>query len=241
MSTEEVADYLGVNRVTIYRWCKEGMLPCVKLGKRWRIRRAAVEEFLSRGKRPDTLAGRLCAFLQVPDNVLAISQSRELLHRMDAAFFKAAEVRGGFIVKYHSGSPDMELEELRAELEHHGFEVGRLEREERFRFLADVSESGERSGELQRLLEQEPAEGRSIWVSFNWEGRLDPDTALAQQEALTEFVNESSLVVKTGVLEETLDEWPATISRRAQVSHTSTVWLSDAGLSMSRVTPVPED
>ena len=33
LSTEEVAEYLGVGRVTVYRWCKEGRIPCLKVGK----------------------------------------------------------------------------------------------------------------------------------------------------------------------------------------------------------------
>jgi excisionase family DNA binding protein len=33
LSTEEVAEYWGVGRVTVYRWCKEGRTPCLKVGK----------------------------------------------------------------------------------------------------------------------------------------------------------------------------------------------------------------
>jgi excisionase family DNA binding protein len=33
LSTEEVAGYFGVGRVTVYRWCKEGRIPCLKIGK----------------------------------------------------------------------------------------------------------------------------------------------------------------------------------------------------------------
>lgn len=168
----KVAGYLEVNRVTVYRWCKEGRLPCVKVGRSWRIRRTALEEFLRRGEQPNTLAGQLRAFLEVPDNVLAVAQGRELLHRLDAAFFKVAEAHGGFMVKYYSGVPDMDLAELRSELERRGFEAGRLEREGRLRFLADTSEPGERVGELRRMMAEEPAEGCSVWVAFNWEDKL---------------------------------------------------------------------
>jgi len=33
LSTEEVAGYFGVGRVTVYRWCKEGRIPYLKVGK----------------------------------------------------------------------------------------------------------------------------------------------------------------------------------------------------------------
>ena len=49
LGVEEVAGYLGVATVTVYRWCGEGRLPCMKVGKSWRIRWEALGDFLSRG------------------------------------------------------------------------------------------------------------------------------------------------------------------------------------------------
>jgi len=46
-------------------------------------------------------------------------------------------------------------------------------------------------------------------------------------------------VVKTAVLEEVIDEWPGKMLRRSQVAHSGTVWLSESGLALSRVTPPP--
>jgi hypothetical protein len=46
-------------------------------------------------------------------------------------------------------------------------------------------------------------------------------------------------VIKTAVLEGTLDEWPGSTQRRAQVMHAGTMWLSESGLALSRVTPPP--
>src|SRR5436305_1663403 len=95
LGTEEVAEYLGVGQVTVYRWCREGSLPCLKIGRRWRVRREALEEFVRRSERSQTLTGRLRAFLEVPDNVMAISQNRQLMHRLDAAFFRVGEPPAG--------------------------------------------------------------------------------------------------------------------------------------------------
>ena len=33
LSAEEVAEYFWVGKVTVYRWCKEGLIPCLKIGK----------------------------------------------------------------------------------------------------------------------------------------------------------------------------------------------------------------
>lgn len=44
----EVAALLELRPVTIYRWCRTGRLPGIKLGKEWRIPRAALEDLLHR-------------------------------------------------------------------------------------------------------------------------------------------------------------------------------------------------
>ena len=240
LGTEEVAEYLGVGQVTVYRWCREGSLPCVKIGRRWRVRRRALEDFIRRSERSETLTGRLRAFLEVPDNVLAISQDRSLMHRLDAAFFRVGEARGGTLVKYHREAEGMPTaEELRAELSRNGLQVERLEEGGVLRFITERGEPGERMQEVERLVAEEVGGGRPLWVDFNWEPGLDLEAALVQQRALTGLIEHHPLVIKTAVLEGTLDEWPGETQRRAQVMHAGTVWLSESGLALSRVTPPP--
>src|SRR5829696_3239209 len=131
LGAEEVAALLGVKETTVWRWCREGNLPCLKVGKHWRVRREALESFLKQQERSSTLVGQLGSFLQVPDNVLAIAQNVDILHRLDAAFFRVGEARGGLLAKFHGGEAYSE-DELRTEFEKNGLEVGRLEREGRF-------------------------------------------------------------------------------------------------------------
>src|ERR671925_156273 len=83
LTAEGVAAYLGVRPTTVYEWCRQGRLPCMKLGKVWRIRRAALEDFLERAERRPTLVAQLRAFLTVPDQVLAVAETPELMHRLD--------------------------------------------------------------------------------------------------------------------------------------------------------------
>jgi excisionase family DNA binding protein len=239
LNVADVAEYLGVEQTTVQRWCREGSLPGMKIGKAWRIRREALEEFLKRSERSETLVGRLRSFLEVPDNVLAIAQDREMMHRLDAAFFRVGEARGGRLIKYAGGEPWDSLDDARADLEPHGLEVARLEEEGRFRFACEPDPQRGRTEELRRLLSEEADGGRSVWVSFNWAAQIDLDAALKQQEALQEVVEEGELVVKTAVLEEVADEWPGKMLRRAQVLHLGTIWLSESGLALSRVTPPP--
>src|ERR687896_893722 len=131
LAATDVAELIGVKETTVYRWCKEGKLPCLKVGKHWRIRREALEDFLKRSESSRTLVGQLDSFLRVPDNVLSIAQNIDILRRLDAAFFQVGEARGGLLVKFYGGEKDP-ADELRASLEENGLGVGRLEREGRF-------------------------------------------------------------------------------------------------------------
>ncbi len=239
LSAEDVAGLMGVKETTVWRWCREGNLPCLKVGKHWRIRREALEDFLRRSERATTLVEQLGSFLRVPDNVLAIAQNLDILHRLDAAFFQVGDAHGGLLVKFYGGERNSE-DELRAELEKNGLEVGRLEREGRFLMRPEEDPlGGGRNDELGRLLEEVGEEGRSVWASFDWVRQVDLEAALEQQERLNEIVNARQLVVKTAAIEEVIDEWPAAMLRRAQSAHSAAILASEAGLSLSRATSMP--
>ena len=242
LSAEDVAEMIGVKERTVWRWCREGTLPCLKVGgKHWRVRREELEAFLRRSERPTTLVGQLRAFLEVPDNVLVIAQNLQLLNRLDAAFFQVGEAQEGLLVKFYGGQkPYLEVE-LRTELERNGLEVGRLEREGRFLLRPEKDPLGSRRGdELARLLEEEVGgEERIVWASFDWVMQVDLQTALEQQKRLTELVDARQLVIKTGALEEALEEWPAAVLRRVQSSHSAIILASEDGLSLSRAIPMP--
>ena len=48
--TQEVAEYLGVERTTVQSWCRSGYLRCLKIGKGWRIHREALDDFLKQSE-----------------------------------------------------------------------------------------------------------------------------------------------------------------------------------------------
>jgi excisionase family DNA binding protein len=238
LAATDVAGLIGVKETTVYRWCKEGKLPCLKVGKHWRVRREALEDFLKRSERPRTLAGRLDSFLRVPDNVLAIAQNVDILHRLDAAFFRVGEARGGLLVKFYAGEEHSE-EELLADFEENGLEARRLQREGRLLMRAEEEPLGGTRGEqLGRLIEEE-GEGMTVWASFNWVMPVDLNTALEQQKRLTKLVDARQLVVKTAAIEEAIEEWPASQLRRVQSAHSAIILASEDGLSLSRATPMP--
>src|SRR5215216_1906221 len=238
LAATDVAELIGIKETTVYKWCKEGKLPCLKVGKHWRIRREALEDFLRESERPRTLAGQLDSFLRVPDNVLAIAQTVDILHRLDAAFFRVGEARDGLLVKFYAGEEYSE-EELLSDFERNGLEARRLQREGRLLMRVEEEPLGEsRREQLGRLIE-EAEEGRTVWASFNWVKPVELETALEKQKQLTELVGERHLVVKTAAIEEALEQWSASQLRRVQSTHSAIIIASEEGLSLSRATPMP--
>ncbi len=93
LGVEEVAEYLGVGKVTVWRWCREGRLRCLKVGKLWRVRREALEDLLNRSEKVSPqLDEQLYSFMAVlPSHVALVDQSGTILAANDAwkAFAKA--------------------------------------------------------------------------------------------------------------------------------------------------------
>lgn len=46
LTVKEVATFLRVSRVTVWRWCQRGLIPASKVGRNWRIRRDDLLELL---------------------------------------------------------------------------------------------------------------------------------------------------------------------------------------------------
>jgi excisionase family DNA binding protein len=230
---------IGVKESTVYRWCTEGKLPCLKIGKNWRIRRGVLEDFLKQSERPRTLVGRLDSVLRVPDSVLAIAQNIDILHRLDAAFFRVGEARGGQLVKFYAGEEYSE-EELLLDFEENGLEARRLKREGRLLMRAEEEPlRGSRWRQLGQLIEEKGGvEGRTVWASFDWVKPVQLETALEQQRQLSELVDASRLVVKTAAIEEAIDEWRASQLRRVRSMH-SAIILASEELLLAHATPMP--
>ena len=238
LGAEDVAELLSVKESTVWRWCREGNLPCLKVGKHWRVRRSALEDFLREKERSATLVGQLGSFLRVPDNVLVVAQDLDMLHRLDAAFFSVGAARDGLLVKFYGGvnsSPD----DLISRFEENGFDAGHLLREGRFLMRPEEDPLGDRKDQLGQLVEEGAGEGRVVWASFDWVKQVDLETALKQQEKLADLVGARQLVVKTAALEEAIGEWSPSEFSRAQSAHSGTILVSESALSLSRATPMP--
>src|ERR687889_2016148 len=154
LAAAEVAELIGEEESTVYRWCGEGKLPCLKIGDHWLIRRGVLEDFLKESERPWTLVGQLDSFLRVPDSVLVIAQNIDILHRLDAAFFRVGKARSGLLVKFYAGEEYSE-EELLADFEQNGLQAGRLKRQGRLLMRAEEKpSSGSRWRQLAQLIDE---------------------------------------------------------------------------------------
>lgn len=109
LSTEEVAEYFGVGLVTVYRWCKEGSLRCIKLGKHWRIRREALEDFLKQRERPAKLSGELRSFLSTLPAHIAIVDSSGTIVAVNQAWQDFATSNGAVVSKITEGTNYFEV------------------------------------------------------------------------------------------------------------------------------------
>jgi excisionase family DNA binding protein len=49
LTTQEVADYLGLTQRTIYTYIQSGSLRAIKIGREWRIKESELEAFINRG------------------------------------------------------------------------------------------------------------------------------------------------------------------------------------------------
>jgi excisionase family DNA binding protein len=56
-SVDEIAEYLGVSRETVYRWIEGRGLPGHRIGKFWKFKREEVDEWVRVGRASDALPG----------------------------------------------------------------------------------------------------------------------------------------------------------------------------------------
>jgi excisionase family DNA binding protein len=238
LGADDVAQYLELEPVTIYRWCRDGRLPCMKLGKVWRIRRSALDAFLRQAERRRTLVAHLATFLELPDQVLAVTEDADLLTRLDAGFLQVGEARGGRLVKLYEPR-QTSRRALVVAYRHHGLDAAYLETIGRLQWCP-VAALEEALPALRQVLAQQAGDDRPVWVNLNWTHKISLETALRQQAELAELVATHQLVVMTGVVEPAAEMWPPPPQQWQLLgSLRGVIRFARGGLMLSRVMPPP--
>jgi len=49
-SVEEIAEYLGVKRDTLYKWIVRKNMPAHKVGRLWKLRKREIDNWVRKGK-----------------------------------------------------------------------------------------------------------------------------------------------------------------------------------------------
>jgi len=53
LTTKELAEYLKLTEVTIYKYANEGKIPGIKVGSRWRFDKDQIDELMRREEEND--------------------------------------------------------------------------------------------------------------------------------------------------------------------------------------------
>ncbi len=56
LSVEEIADYLGVSKDTVYGWISKREMPAHKVGRLWKFKTDEIDEWVRNGKAADDLS-----------------------------------------------------------------------------------------------------------------------------------------------------------------------------------------
>ncbi len=46
MTVKDIAEYMDIHPMTIYKYVKEGEIPAFKIGSNWRIRRDSIQKWM---------------------------------------------------------------------------------------------------------------------------------------------------------------------------------------------------
>jgi excisionase family DNA binding protein len=57
MTTKELAKYLKLHEITIYKYAIQGRIPAIRIGRVWRFDKEAIDKWIAEGTSPVNKAG----------------------------------------------------------------------------------------------------------------------------------------------------------------------------------------
>ena len=58
LSVDEIGDYLGIKRDTVYKWISEKAMPAHKVGRLWKFKKDEVDTWVREGKAGEVTEGK---------------------------------------------------------------------------------------------------------------------------------------------------------------------------------------
>jgi excisionase family DNA binding protein len=58
LSVDEIGEYLGVKRDTVYNWINERKMPAMKIGRLWKFKKEEVDDWVRAGGAKDKEVAR---------------------------------------------------------------------------------------------------------------------------------------------------------------------------------------
>lgn len=181
LTVDEVADFLRVAPNTVYRWCRDGKLTGIKIGKEWRITQTDLNQFLA--ARTGTLTSNsfetlLNRRLAPPEHIMVMANDPDKVYRLQAEFLQIG-LKGGYPL--FIGCWWQRPDEVRTRLTAAGLPISELEAAGRLT-LADFNAAYVADGPegVIALWEQqaETSKGQIFWGTgshrlSDWEGQLE--------------------------------------------------------------------
>ncbi len=142
LTVQETAELLKVHTNTIYKMCRSGLLPAVKLGKDWRINSEKLDRFLEKETGANAMAkGHSVEFL-APGHVLGIFRNQTEFTDFERTFFLSAPAGTYRLLK---GCWWQDPDDFRQDLEDSGLPVAKMEGNGDL-VVIDLSETCDRLG-----------------------------------------------------------------------------------------------
>jgi len=134
LTTQDVAGYLQVDPNTVYRWCRDGKLGAIKIGREWRIDQRDLAEFMRAHRNcspmpSNSLKEIFRRHLSIPEHLMVMLTEPQKVYELEIEFFKTAlELRMPILKGCWWQKPD----QVRQRYIEAGLPIEDLERQGRF-------------------------------------------------------------------------------------------------------------
>ncbi len=74
MTTKDLANYLKLHRITIYKYAGEGKIPAIRIGSVWRFDKEGIDKWISEGQKKVTQKAKKVSTSDTDPNIIKKSR-----------------------------------------------------------------------------------------------------------------------------------------------------------------------